>query len=1030
MKFLSIKVLYALGLIITSYDGISQIASSHENDSLYRRAVDLFEEDEYEESIKIFKNLSKQYLRKQQLESYVACQNAIAKNLWLSGGFRECLDLSNSLISKYKDFFNSEELWNIHYNKGVCFNRLGEYDSSKLFLSIALKYLPVDRPSIGLAKTNAELGQLYLALGLMDSSATFFQNAVKINTEINGRYHISNTAYHNGLGRLNFELNEIDKAEYHYREVLDIFKKNGKENMRSAISAYLNMGTISQSLGLFQEATEYYKKVTEGYIREYGQKYVYLGVVYNNIGIMQTDLNNYTEAIKNFEKAKAIFTENFGRNHRYVSIVCNGIANTFDEMRKYRSSLEYYSESLEIVTSIFGKKHRDVGTTLGNIAATYIKMANYDTAKIYLDHSIEIQSEVLGLRNPSLAQVFYNYGDLYFKQKYYDSALVMFQKSLISNHVSFEDENPLINPPSEEFYDRFLFLKSLMAKVQVYYSLFQEHLDLEYLKLAYEFALDCDRLGKRIFNDATSVRDKLYLAEAIEKTYRQGLPVIIDHYRYTFDKRVLDYALFFIESSKSITLRSQIDNQYFKKNINLEDSIMIEEDRLKGSINNLKTELLRDDLDNESRDSVKEVLFDYRRIQDKLLRNIGAVYPEYYDLLYAEKRFKLNSLQSSLEENSLLLEYFFSDSMLYTFVIRPDTLYIFDKQIGNLKSNILELRDLLSNPESSIPEINDLSYDLYSILFKDVQEVAKPNCNSIIIVTDGELAYVPFGILKNDETEISSFLIDDFNIIYRHFASSYKHSNKRTRKSNILAIAPSYSNFPPITKEKYKFRDALKDLTWNTVEVERVVSENSGRALFESDATEMAFKNLMNDYSILHLSMHALIDDEDPMNSKFLFNHESDSVEDGYLHAFELYNMDIEADLAVLSSCNSGYGQLYGGEGIMSLARAFAFAGTPSVVMSHWQVDDKSTSELMILFYEYLSKGMTKSKALRKAKLSYLESTDPTRIHPFFWGAFVVVGDDQPVFRNQNNFVTILVTVLLFMILLWLSGDFRKVSSS
>jgi CHAT domain-containing protein len=149
--------------------------------------------------------------------------------------------------------------------------------------------------------------------------------------------------------------------------------------------------------------------------------------------------------------------------------------------------------------------------------------------------------------------------------------------------------------------------------------------------------------------------------------------------------------------------------------------------------------------------------------------------------------------------------------------------------------------------------------------------------------------------------------------------------------------------------------------------------------------------------------MHALIDDENPMYSRLVFTQGIDTLEDGNLHTFELYNMKLNHDLAVLSACNTGYGKLQKGEGIMSLARAFSYAGVPSVVTSQWQVNDQSSFELMDLFYEYLTKGLSKDEALQKAKIDYLQNTNGLTAHPYFWATHILIGDTTPIQSSKSN---------------------------
>lgn len=154
----------------------------------------------------------------------------------------------------------------------------------------------------------------------------------------------------------------------------------------------------------------------------------------------------------------------------------------------------------------------------------------------------------------------------------------------------------------------------------------------------------------------------------------------------------------------------------------------------------------------------------------------------------------------------------------------------------------------------------------------------------------------------------------------------------------------------------------------------------------------LKFKLSSRDYRVLHLAMHAIVDDTNPMHSKLVFTQKQDSVEDNFLHAYEIYNMNIPAQMTVLSACETGYGKLAKGEGIMSLGRAFAYAGCPSVVMSHWAVNDASTAKLMEYFYKYLSYGEAKDRALQLAKLEFFRKSGSCTSKSILLGEFCCDG--------------------------------------
>jgi CHAT domain-containing protein len=163
--------------------------------------------------------------------------------------------------------------------------------------------------------------------------------------------------------------------------------------------------------------------------------------------------------------------------------------------------------------------------------------------------------------------------------------------------------------------------------------------------------------------------------------------------------------------------------------------------------------------------------------------------------------------------------------------------------------------------------------------------------------------------------------------------------------------------------------------------------------------------------------MHSLVNNSQPTLSKLVFYQNNDSLEDGMLNTYELFSMDLNAGLAVLSACNTGSGKLLKGEGIMNLARGFIFAGVPGIVMTMWSVDDESSARIVQKFYEYLQDGMPKDEALRQAKLDLLAEGDPLRSHPFYWAAYVNIGDNSPMKFRSVALTYTLYTVPVLLIL-------------
>jgi len=320
-------------------------------------------------------------------------------------------------------------------------------------------------------------------------------------------------------------------------------------------------------------------------------------------------------------------------------------------------------------------------------------------------------------------------------------------------------------------------------------------------------------------------------------------------------------------------------------------------------------------------------------------------------------------------------------------------------------------------------EYMDLAYSLYRILI----EPAEPYLvgDKIVISPDNILSYLPFETLVTEEFRSPELLYREAPFALKKYRFSYIYSvtlssetMQRTRRLNnrLVAFAPTYEGlevsdsvlavWPTLSGE-------IRELPAALIEAEDAVSQCGGRAYLAGDASEETFKREAPGYDIIHLAMHALVDDSRPAFSKMLFAGMEEGPDDGMLNTYEVYRLPLKAMMVVLSSCNTGSGTLAGGEGILSLARGFLYAGSRSAVMSMWEVDDASASEVIHSFYKNMRSGQTKSSALRNARLKFLRSADQGRSHPYYWSTLVIYGDDTPLWYNR---VTLYISLLLLLL--------------
>lgn len=448
----------------------------------------------------------------------------------------------------------------------------------------------------------------------------------------------------------------------------------------------------------------------------------------------------------------------------------------------------------------------------------------------------------------------------------------------------------------------------------------------------------------------------------------------------------------------------------------------------------LYEEQIKPDPDSQKIETYEVKLFHLKDDYGDLKLELEQNYANYYELKYNPKFVTLEEVQDKLAYKDALIEYVLSDSLLITYVVDRKGINVFTQEIEpGFNDECLEYYMLLNNQNFSggvhdnYRRYVNLGHKLYRILIAPCLEYTDKK--NFTIVPDGAITYIPFEglITKNTDTEYINYLtlpymIRDFSIGYSHsstlmFSERFK---SKSPKDKVLAFAPIYGN-PLDQLDTAQFRQIDENMEYffplvGTIkEVQSINETVPARVYINEKATEANFKKHASDYNVLHLAMHTIMRDDNPLLSLLAFtNLDEDSIEDNRLYAYEIYNLKLNAQMAVLSACSSGFGKMKKGEGMMSLARGFIYAGCPSIVMTLWQVADKSSSELMTSFYKYLKRGKSKQEAMRLAKIDYLEQADDLTSNPYFWSGFVVLGDSSPIY-NKSGITYWMIVIIVFV---------------
>ncbi len=388
----------------------------------------------------------------------------------------------------------------------------------------------------------------------------------------------------------------------------------------------------------------------------------------------------------------------------------------------------------------------------------------------------------------------------------------------------------------------------------------------------------------------------------------------------------------------------------------------------------------------------KRALDRLTQAQDSLFETIRVQYPRYYRTRIEMVMPDLETVrQDVMDPDETMIEYFYTEKELYVLIADAETRHFLKLKADGLEKDIQYLYDALRNNEDWVSEA---SFKVYQQVFEPLQSYI--NDEKLVIIPDGPLLYIPFDqfLMKPPGAEPHQYLLEAYQtrrLLSGSAALLYKGVQQEVGiRYGVTAMAPLFDG----SEGSVRAGDQFGPLPGAQKEVSMLDQLFQGTFLTGIDATEETFKQKCAESGILHLATHTAINDQFPNATHLLLK--GTGKEDGKLNIYEIYGQHIPAQLGFLSGCNTGFGTIRAGEGAISLGHAFAYAGCPNTVMTLWPIKDDWVPDLVRVFYEKLSEGLGKAKALREAKI-YCLKDDDLFAHPYYWSSFVYSGDLAPV---------------------------------
>lgn len=480
-------------------------------------------------------------------------------------------------------------------------------------------------------------------------------------------------------------------------------------------------------------------------------------------------------------------------------------------------------------------------------------------------------------------------------------------------------------------------------------------------------------------------------------------------------------AFAFAESSKGLLLKLVSGNILIKQRID-ENPVARRDQWFRKTIHAINLQYLSENRKDSLSGILSSVMKSYRNFQDSVKQSGDNTLSIRNNIIPASPELIRDKL---LKKNETLLEYVITEQSIFLFVLTKN-----DLKLKQIDKQVLDRVALLRNLYGLKPEeFTENSYALYKSLIQPaVQYFAS---QKLLIVPDGELHYLNFEILvsggREKEFAKMPYLIQQYELSYLLSATSAIQFSQVKEGHDVKKLALFAPVFSDEMKQNYfnKASAMLADesyrcLLWQPfalTEAVRIATLLPNDMYTEQDAGERIFKEKAGNYRLLHLNTHTEINDLSPLQSKFFLAKampdDTSNNDDGYLHAYEIYPMQLRAELAVLRAFESEAGMRKNGEGMVALVHSFMHAGCQGVVMGLGKTDEKTNTGIIEKFYQYLAKGKSKSEALRRAKLDIINSEGGSLAHPYYWAGLSLIGDTTPVYNNLSAYYSLIVVALL-----------------
>ncbi len=764
---------------------------------------------------------------------------------------------------------------------------------------------------------------------------------------------------------------------------------------------------------------------------------------------------NQEDAIEKLQRSLGLYQQLNGQGSEYAFYVAGvyaALGRVYPEIGDYARALSYLNKALDFARGAYNQNI--IANILNSMGFLYMEQEDYAQAKEHFDRSLKIY---LAQNNQiEASKVLLNLGVIEQRQAHYDEALTQFRLSLQAAkaaqiadvQIAAGEGIGVVLTAKKDFGGALDILNESLALAK------ETRNKTRQIELLWRSAETYHEIGNYA-QAVTCAESAVALARSLHLPKLEFLAMTTLGQSYAAQKKLdlatqtLMLAVDQLEAMREQVAGSEVESQLFLENkvaaYHALVDLFIKQDKPLDALlfaERAKGRVLLDVLSEGKSDLAKVLTRSEKEETQRLNRRISKMnhlskshdgsdsssqkslyrqldsarleYQSFQDALYvSHPNLKVRSGRPAslteadinrltLKSDTAYLEYVTSKEWVYLFVLTRTSgggspelkVYPIAIKPEDLARRVEKLHQRLADRH---PDFESIARELYAALIEPAAQQLS-GISTVCIVPDGFLWNLPFQALV---TNSNHYLIEDHALYYAPSLSVLREMTTdkvgmEKRDTSLLAFGN-----PVIGKDEQRNEELcpLPEAETEVKTVAKTLRAAGNKVLIGREASEKTFRALAPTYSTIHLATHGILDNRQPLYSHLLLTKTSGDLEnDGLLEAREIMNMKLNADLAVLSACETANGRISPGEGVIGTSWAFFVAGTRSMLVSQWKVNSASTSDLMVTFYHSLEMNRSRSsrnkaQALRTAAVTLMK--DQRYRHPFYWSGFVLIGSNE-----------------------------------